>query len=130
MGPRFRTDQFLPPGFELNRTEVISNNLILFIRSTRIDVDCSLSGASSGRVHSHYVLKPADLPVAGNRVELRVSDRRFRCGNSGCNKRFFAERFVEQVLVCYAQRTTRPDRIVHHLGLALGGVHQKALRAV
>ena len=92
MGQRFRTDQFLPPGFEFDRTEVTGDKVILFIRSTRIEADCPLCGASSGHVHSHHVRKPADLPVAGYRVELRVSARQFRCGNSGCNKRFFAER--------------------------------------
>ena len=64
MGQRFRTDQFLPPGFELDRTEVTSDKVILFIRSTRIEADCPLCGASSGHVHSHHVRKPADLPVA------------------------------------------------------------------
>ena len=121
MGQRFRTDQFLPPGFELDRTEVTSDRVILFIRSTRLEADCPLCGALSGRVHSHYVRKPADLPVAGYRVELHVSARRFRCGNSGCSKRFFAERFAEHALVRYARRTARLDCIVHHLGLALGG---------
>ena len=82
MDQRFRTDQFLPPGFELDRTEVLSDKVILFIRSTRIKADCQLCGASSGRVHSYYVRKLADLPVAEYRGKLRVSARRFGCGNS------------------------------------------------
>ena len=84
MGQRFRTDQFLPPGFELDRTEVTSDKVILFIRSTRRESDCPLCGASSGRVHSHYVRKPADLPVAGYRVELHVSARRLPSKHDAC----------------------------------------------
>ena len=61
---------------ERKLTEVISDKVILFIRSMRIEADCPLCGASSGHVHSHHVRKPADLSVTGYRVELRVSARR------------------------------------------------------
>lgn len=47
--------------------------------------------------------------------------RRFRCGNVGCPRVIFAERFGDDIVSPYARRTARLQTIVHHLGLALGG---------
>ena len=47
--------------------------------------------------------------------------RRFRCGLPGCLREVFAERFDTTVLPERARRTGRPEEIVHHLGLAMGG---------
>jgi transposase len=47
--------------------------------------------------------------------------RRFRCGEPGCQRQVFAERFGKKVLAERARRTGRLDDVVHHLGLMLGG---------
>jgi hypothetical protein len=72
-------------------------------------------------VHSRYWRKPADLPLSGHRVELRVAVWRFRCDTRLCGRRIFAERFEAGTLAPRARRTERLDQIVHQLGLVLGG---------
>ena len=63
----------------------------------------------------------SDLPIAGRRVILRVTVRRFWCDAVLCRRRIFAERFGDDVLAPLSRRTGRLETIVHHLGLALGG---------
>ncbi len=52
---------------------------------------------------------------------IRVEVRRFRCGKPGCLRRVFAERLDPAIASAWARRTMRFDRVVHQLGLALGG---------
>jgi hypothetical protein len=37
-----------------------------------------------------------------------------------CRARIFAERLDDRIAARFARRTTRFDRLTHHLGLALG----------
>ncbi|WP_245277899.1 ISL3 family transposase [Mesorhizobium sp. L48C026A00] len=80
---------------------------------------------AAGRVHARpradICGKAADLPIAGRRVVLRVTVRRFWCDAVLCRRRIFAERFGADVLAPLSRRTGRLETIVHHLGLALGG---------
>src|SRR5271155_3368349 len=82
---------------------------------------CPGCGASSERVHSRYLRRLTDLPLAGRPVRLVVVARRFRCSAVSCGRRIFTERFEDGVLAPWARRTGRLDYVVHHLGLALGG---------
>jgi len=50
-----------------------------------------------------------------------VITRRFVCEVPHCRRHIFAERFGDDVIPIRARRTARLERIVHHLGLALGG---------
>lgn len=52
---------------------------------------CPGCGAWSTRVHSAYLRFPADVPSAGRRVVLQLRVRRFRCRNTMCPRRAFAE---------------------------------------
>lgn len=63
----------------------------------------------------------ADLPIAGRRVVLRVTVRRFWCDAVLCRRRIFAERFGANILAPLSRRTGRFETIMHHLGLVLGG---------
>ena len=54
-------------------------------------------------------------------MRIALTVRRFRCGNDGCPRGIFAERFGDDIVTPYARRTARLQTIVHHLGLALGG---------
>jgi hypothetical protein len=47
--------------------------------------------------------------------------RQFVCEVAHCRRQIFAERFGDDVVPIRARRTARLERIVHHLGLALGG---------
>ena len=73
------------------------------------------------RIHSRYLRRVTDLPMAGRPVRLVVVARRFHCGAVLCGRRIFTERFDGGVLAPWARRTARLDYVVHHLGLALGG---------
>ncbi|OAH21897.1 hypothetical protein AX289_25585 [Methylorubrum populi] len=72
-------------------------------------------------MHSRYTRILSDLPVAGRRVVIRVSVRRFRCVGPECRTKIFAERLEPDLATAYARRTGQLDTIVHHLGLALDG---------
>jgi hypothetical protein len=51
-------------------------------------------------------------------VEIHV--RRFRCDNTKCRRRTFAESFP-QFVACQQRRTTRAQSVLWHVGLALSG---------
>lgn len=116
-----RSCQLVPKGFVLERWLEAGDQLSLWVRSDRADARCPSCGAISRRVRSRYCRRPADLPLSGHRVQLHVTVRRFRCEAVLCRQQVFAERFAEDVLAPMARRTGRLERIVHHLGLALGG---------
>jgi transposase len=82
---------------------------------------CPECGRLSGRVHSRYRRRLLDLPSHGRCVRLSVVVRRFRCGNRACPRRIFGEPLATDVASRAARRTARLERIVHHLGVALGG---------
>lgn len=94
---------------------------LITVRSIETVSICPGCGTQSGRVHSWYHRRLADLPIAGRPVRLMVRARRFYCRAVLCGRRVFAERFDNDVLAPWARRTARLDHIVHHLGLALGG---------
>ncbi len=74
---------------------------------------CPLCGSSSRRVHSRYVRRVSDLPCSGRGVCLCVVTRRFCCNAAHCERRIFAERFDETVLLERSCRTRRLDYVVY-----------------
>jgi hypothetical protein len=71
-------------------------------------------------VHSRYQRRLADLPVAGQVVELCLTVRRFFCGNPACGRRTF----VEQVAGLTRRRARRSEPLrsmLTSIGLALAG---------
>ena len=102
---------------------IVDDGLMVVVtaRSRAQVVGCPVCGTLSGRVHSRYERRPADLPCSGRGVLLRIVVRRFRCLAHHCRRQIFAERFGDGVLPPRSRRTTRLECIVRHLGLALGG---------
>ena len=94
---------------------------VITVRRSSRSSPCPGCRTSSERIHSRYLRRVADLPLAGRPVRLVVVARRFRCGADLCGRRMFTERFEDGVLAPWARRTGRLDHVVHHLGLALGG---------
>lgn len=81
---------------------------------------CPVCSAGSGRVHSRYQRRLADLPVAGRLVELCLTVRRFFCSNTACKTRTF----VEQVSGLTRRRARRSEPLramLTSIGLALAG---------
>ena len=116
-----RVADLVPAGFVVERTTVEADGVVISVRAKANDCACPDCGKLSRRVRSRCWRRPADLPLGGRRVELRVMVRRFQCDAVLCPRRIFAERFAGCALAPLARRTERLDPIVHHLGLALGG---------
>ena len=117
----FRISSLVPSGLAFDSVSDSTDSIILTVRSKTGVADCPLCGTPSRRVHSRYLRHVADLPCAGREVRLRMITRRFVCEVPHCRRRIFAERFEDDVVPIRARRTARLERIVHHLGLALGG---------
>ncbi|MCA6105575.1 ISL3 family transposase, partial [Bradyrhizobium australafricanum] len=81
---------------------------------------CPCCDFQTGRVHSHYVRRLSDLPWQGRVVEIRLHAGRFRCVNSQCARRIFAERLPATVQP-KARRTTRLGESQLAIGFAVGG---------
>lgn len=72
-------------------------------------------------MHSRYIGTLSDLPVAGRRVVITISIRRFRCVGTECRTKVFAER-LEPDLAAYAdeQDGWRPLSIISASRLVAG----------
>ena len=110
----------VPAGLTVDQVLPSPDHIVLVAWPKSRAAACPLCGRPSTRVHSRYSRRLADLPWHGRIVELRVDVRRFRCSNSACRRRIFAERLPE-VAAVKARRTVRLREAQRHIGLALGG---------
>ena len=118
---RYRHESLLPPGLAIEHVEIGAAEIGAIAHSRSATASCPLCGRVTKQVHSRYERGLADLRAHGRRVRIRLVVRRFRCSESSCPRKIFAERFEEEITQPFARRTTRLESIVHHLGLALGG---------
>jgi transposase len=116
-----RSSALVPHGFEVASAVRDGVTTVITVRSISKANPCPSCGMSSERVHSRYLRRLSDLPLAGRPVQLLIIARRFRCSAVLCGRRIFTERFDDGVLAPWSRRTARLDYVVHHLGLALGG---------
>ena len=86
-------------------------------RPKAASAQCPRCEGVSSRTHSRYTRALSDLPVAGRRVIITVSVRRFQCFEPKCRTKIFAERLEPDLATAYARRTERLKTIVHHLGI-------------
>ncbi len=113
--------ELIPPGFSADSALSNGDGAIMTTYATSANSPCPSCRVDSGRVHSRYHRRLADLPIAGRRVELVLQARRFHCGAGLCGRRIFTERFDDNILKPWARRTAQLDQIVHCFALALGG---------
>ena len=111
----------VPKGLLVEQATVGPDGVLIVARTGATTGVCPRCGARSASTHSRYERLLADFPAHGRVVRLRVRVRRFRCAESGCPQRIFAERLDPSAAAPYARRTARLHDIVHHLGVALGG---------
>ncbi len=121
MQQALRPSALVPRGFVVESAVCDGATTLITVRHTSKASACPGCGTSSMRIHSRYLRRVTDLPMAGRPVRLVVVARRFHCGAVLCGRRIFTERFDGGVLAPWARRTARLDYVVHHLGLALGG---------
>jgi transposase len=117
----FKPSALVPLGLVVESATYDSATRVITVRRASRSSPCPGCGTSSERIHSRYLRRVADLPLAGRPVRLVIVARRFRCGADLCSRRIFTERFEDGVLAPWARRTGRLDYVIHHLGLALGG---------
>ena len=86
----------------------------------QVDASCPVCDVRSARVHSHYWRSLGDVPCLGRQLVLLVRIRRFRCVNSVCRQRTFAER-PDVIAQPRARHTDRLRTLHHSVALALGG---------
>ncbi|WXK24323.1 transposase (plasmid) [Mycetohabitans endofungorum] len=90
------------------------------IEASRAVAHCTASGATSSRIHGGYRRRVEDLPCSGHRVTLKIQVRRFRCDNTMCCRRTFAE-CLAPFGARQQRRTARAQTVLWHVGLALNG---------
>lgn len=81
---------------------------------------CPFCQNPSTSLHSRYFRTISDLHLAGFRVVLRLKTGRFRCKNSQCSHRTFAQP-LQNLAARYARRTYRQVESLSAIGLAVGG---------
>ncbi|MEU5845391.1 ISL3 family transposase [Saccharopolyspora shandongensis] len=69
-------------------------------------VECPGCATPTTRLHAYHQRTPADVPLDGRRVLLRVRIRRMRCDVADCTQRTFREQ-VPGLLQRYQRRTIR-----------------------
>jgi transposase len=89
--------------------------------STRGDeVACLACGTPTGRVHAFHKRIPADVPVDGRRVLVRLGIRRMRCPVTECARQTFREQ-VPGLIERYQRRTVRLGEQVRGVVRELAG---------
>ena len=116
-----------PAGLLIKSVELGDDRILITARCRSAAGTCPECGRSSEHVHSRYERKLLDLPSHGRAVQLRIVVRRFRCMEPSCGRHIFAELLGDAITSRSARRTSRLEKIVHHLGVALGGRPAAAL---
>ena len=99
----------------------VHDDVVVFaVASTCLSATCPRCRSESARTHGGYRRTLADLPIAGRRIQLDVSVRRFRCLDSGCPATTFAEQ-IPGLTAPFARRTKPLARALTAIGLALAG---------
>jgi hypothetical protein len=98
-----------------------AGDVIVVRASTRGDeVACPACGTPTGRVHAFHERVPADVPVDGRRVLVRLRMRRMRCPASECTQQTFREQ-VPGLVERYQRRTVRLGEQVCGVARELAG---------
>jgi transposase len=110
-----------PAGLVIDRVQAEADHLLVIVHPAALDAACTAFGERSSQIHSRYERRLLDLPSQGRPVRLQVQVHRFRCGNAGCARKIFGEVLNADIAPRAARRTCRPEAVVHHIGIALGG---------
>jgi transposase len=125
--PRLNMKKLLPAGLVIEQVGFDRRQIEISAKAAKSWAACPACGTRSGRVHSRYRRRLADLPAQGFDVRLMVQVRRFRCGSGTCCRAIFSERLDPGLTRPHARRTARLQGLIRHLALALGGRPAQAL---
>jgi transposase len=104
------------PGFVIDAVEEHPELVVIQAHSTANEGMCPDCSQMTSRVHSYYTRSPRDLSSSGRKVRLVLNVHRFRCPNSQCPRRTFAER-IPQIAPVHGQRTGRLTAILAAMAL-------------
>lgn len=90
----------------IDEVEDAGEVIVVRASTTGSAVKCPACGTLTNTVHAFCERMPADVPVDGRRVLLRVRVRRMRCRLGSCARQTFREQ-VPGVLERYQRRTVR-----------------------
>jgi transposase len=107
-------------GVAVEAAEVAGGRVRIWARARAESAACPRCGQFSGRVHSAYERRLADAPAGGQPVTIRLTVRRFFCGNPDCAAVTFAEQ-VDGLTARRARRTPPLARTLTAIALALAG---------
>ncbi|MGQ0604204.1 MAG: ISL3 family transposase [Anaerolineales bacterium] len=110
----------LPASVTIDEVTLAPPGVVLRARLAMPSAACPICGQTSASVHSRYLRRAAEVPIAGVAVRVWFTVRRFFCRNSHCSRRTFTEQIPEW-LAPRAQRSQRLREMQQRLGLALGG---------
>jgi transposase len=116
-------------GTVVEAAELAGGRLCLWARARAGQGVCPRCGRVSGRVHSAYQRRLADMPVGGHRVVVRLRVRRFFCASQDCPAVTFAEQ-IEGLTSRWSRRTPPLARALTAIALALAGRAGARLAAV
>jgi transposase len=109
-----------PAVLQIEKIVSEKSSLTIFVNSVQKQVRCPVCQHVSGRRHSLYERRLADLPWQGVAVRLSLLLRRFFCINDLCVRKIFAER-LPKVAADFARRTLRLNESLTAVAFALGG---------
>ncbi len=115
-------EQLLPhlAGLVIEAVEQRDRVVVLSVRVRAATARCRRCRNRSSRVHGRYQRRLRDVAVAGTAVLLQMQVRRFRCDNTDCPVRTFAEQ-VEGLTAAHARLTVGLRGLLTQVGLALAG---------
>ena len=107
-------------GVIVEKAELAVAWLCIWARARADQAACPACGMMSGRVHSRYGRRLADVAIGGRPVMIRLTVRRFFYANPGCARTTFAEQ-VDGLTSRYARRTPPLAAMLGAVALALAG---------
>lgn len=110
---------FTLAGFEIQHIARSETQVTITARALTPTSMCPSCHQLSTHIHSYYTRSPQDLPISGQRVQLVLWVRRFRCLNAQCPRQTFAERLPE--LPVSARQTSRLCTILESIAVVLSG---------
>jgi transposase len=116
-------------GVVVEAAELAGGRLCIWARARAEGAACPRCRRPWARVHSSYERRLADAPVGGQPVVIRLTVRRFFCGNPDCAAVTFAEQ-VDGLTSRRARRTPPLARMLTAIALALAGRAGARLAAV
>ena len=110
----------LPRTLELIDVRPTFDRVTIQAELPRTMVSCPQCSVPSHRLHSRYKRTLSDLPWQGRPATIQIAARRFRCLNTACGRKTFAEH-LGTVAGSLARRTTRLGDLQRYVAFALGG---------